>query len=196
MLISILVAVSSFTPTVWELASDHITVHPHPGPALRVTGYVGDQEVSILVDTGADYSAVNKKWAEMQRNRGNNAFLARRDIKPLLCESFAGNINARSEAEQYMNLTLWGQDDCDEPIKTSLELGFLEFSKLNETIIIGMPDIDKGLPLVMDNDAIKWHNTWISRDDVWNERYELKKRKCLGARMRHRVKLDKDWRPV
>jgi hypothetical protein len=48
----------------------------------------------------------------------------------------------------------------------------LEFAKLNESIIIGMPDIDKGLPLVMDDDAIKWHNTWLARDDVWIERYE------------------------
>ena len=74
------------TPTVWQVEQALVTIHPHPGPALRVTGYLGNSPVSVLLDSGADFSGVNKTFAEFQRKCKNKSVEPSVWATPINCE--------------------------------------------------------------------------------------------------------------
>ena len=63
------------TDLIWSGCSPFSYVNP-----LRVIVHIGDLRLAALVDTGADYDAIDKDLSEIQSARSNKAFVAHRSV--------------------------------------------------------------------------------------------------------------------
>ena len=120
--------------TVWQVEHALVTIHPNPGPALRVTGYLGNSPVSVLLDSGADFSGVNKKFADFQRKCKNKAVESSVWATPINCELAQAGNSMKGNSETTLHNTFWGLGESDKDKFINVKAPCREFDELNEKL--------------------------------------------------------------
>ena len=105
--------------------------------------HIGDLRLAALVDTGADYDAIDKDLSEIQSARGNKAFVSRRACTPASVGGFANSMQHTTRSIATWNVTMTGSSTPNGNVRdVSYKWPFHEFKGLGDPLILGLPFLD------------------------------------------------------
>ena len=150
------------TSLVWSGCSPFSYTNP-----LSIIIYIDQLKVEALVDTGADYDAIDGELAELLVRERCPSFVSRTLIANRPVSGFTEGLQTSTKAQSTWKITLSGAPVFQgTTISKDVFIACYEFASLSDPLIIGMPSIDEYGGLEVVEKFIWYADLWIPRHDT------------------------------
>ena len=150
------------TSLVWSGCSPFSYTNP-----LSIIIYIDQLKVEALVDTGADYDAIDGELAELLVRERCPSFVSRTLIANRSVSGFTESLQTSTKAQSTWKITLSGAPVFQgTTISKDVFIACYEFASLSDPLILGMPSIDEYGGLEVVEKFIWYADLWIPRHDT------------------------------
>ena len=126
------------TDIIWSGCSPFSYIHP-----LQIFIHIDHIKIEALVDTGADYDAIDGDLAQALIQHNSPSLVSRVSFADMYVEGFTAGVKVTTKAKSTWKISLTGSSTPRGPSSNrDIQVTCYEFFPLSDPIILGMPSID------------------------------------------------------